>query len=101
MISQPLQSNRHIAIVNIALILTALCGLVVYVIAANGLASQAWQAADAQDRLTTILDERNDLVAQQSEFEDRSRLTELAHRVGMVPAGAVVYLMQEKPVAAR
>ncbi len=101
MTSQTLSSNRHIAFLNIALIAAALCGLVVYVIAANGLASQAWQAADAQDQLNTILDERNDLIAQQSEFEDRSRLTELAHRVGMVPAGAVVYLVQEKPVAAR
>lgn len=101
MTSQALHPNRHIALLNIALIVAALCGLVVYVVAANGLASQAWQAADAQDQLTTILDERNDLIAQQSEFEDRGRLTELAHRVGMVPAGAVVYLMQEKPVAAR
>lgn len=86
---------------NIAFFALAIGGLLFYVIAANTLAAQAWRIADAQDQLTTILNERNDIIAQQSQLDDRARLSELAVSVGMIPAGAVVYLMQEGPMAAR
>lgn len=93
--------RNHIGALNTTFLAIAIVALLLYVVMANVLASQAWKIADARDRLTTILDERNTLVAQQSEFEDRARLTELATSVGMVPAGAVVYLMQDRAVAAR
>jgi cell division protein FtsB len=86
---------------NIALVSIAVACLLYYVIAANGLAAQAWRSTDAQDRLATLLDERNSLVAQQSALEDRSVLSALATNAGMIPAGAVVYLVQNQPVAAR
>ena len=86
---------------NLALIAIAVAGLVSYVVAANALAAQAWQSADAHEELTALLDARNGLVAQQSTLEDRAVLSALAAQAGMVPAGAVVYLVEDEPVAAR
>jgi len=93
--------STHIAWLNMMFIAVAVACLLYYVVAANGLAAQAWRATDAQDRLTTLLEQRNTLVAQQSALEDRSVLTSLAMEAGMVPAGSVVYLVQNQPVAAR
>ncbi len=86
---------------NTVLLFLALGGLLFYVVTANSLTAQAWHTADAQDQLTTILDERNDLIDQRAAFEDRARLAALARRVGMVPAEGIVYLMDDQSVAAR
>lgn len=95
----PVQST--IVWLNLALIAIAVASLVSYVIAANALAAQAWRATDTQEELASLLDARNDLVAQQSSLEDRAVLTALANGAGFVPAGAVVYLVEDVPVAAR
>jgi hypothetical protein len=94
-------STTAIAWLNLALIAVAVASLLSYVVAANGLAAQAWRFSDAQDEIVGLLDTRNGLVAQQSALEDRTVLSALAADAGMVPAGSVVYLVQDKPVAAR
>jgi cytoskeletal protein RodZ len=90
-----------VAWLNAALILIAVASFLFYVVTANGLAAQEWRFADAHDTLSGLLEERNGLVAQQSELEDRSVLSTLAAQAGMVPAGAVVYLVQDQSVAVR
>lgn len=87
--------------VNVALIALTLASFLYYVVAANGLAAQSWRFADAREELNVLLEERNSLVAQQSALEDRTVLSVLAAQSGLVPAGAVVYLVQEQSVAAR
>ncbi len=72
-----------------------------YVVQNNAMAVQMWRARDAQQQLTVLNDDRNGLVAQQAALDDRDQLIALAQRAGMVPAGAVVYLVQDRPVAAR
>lgn len=89
-----------IGAVTIALAAAALMLLVTYVIQVNTLAAQTYRARDAQDRLAALRDERNALVAQQASLDDREVLTRLAQANGLVPAGAVVYLVQDNPVAA-
>jgi|GEM_PF-5199775 len=87
--------------VNVALMGIALASLILYVIFANGLSSQAWKTSHAQDRLTAVLEQRNGILEQQATLSDRQQLTELASSVGMIPTGAVVYLIQDGAVAAR
>lgn len=91
----------RIAILNLALAGVSLLFLFYYVVQNNAMAVQVWRARDAQERLTVLADDRNGLVAQQVVLDDRQRLTVLAQRAGMVPAGTVVYLVQEQPVAVR
>ena len=90
-----------IVMTNCFLIAVAIVGLLYYVVTANGLAAQAWRLADAQGQLSSQLETRNGLIAQQAELEDRSVLTTLANSQGMVPSGAVVYLVQNQSVAVR
>lgn len=87
--------------INVALAAVSLLMMVYYVVQSNGMAVQVWRARDAQERLASLLDDRNGLVAQQAALEDREQLIALAKDAGMVPAGSVVYLVQERPVAAR
>jgi len=86
---------------NIGLAVVSLTFLMYYVMQANMLASQTWKTRDAQDRLSQLLEERNGLVAQQAQLDDRIVLQDLAQSHGLVPAGAVVYLVQDTSVAAR
>ena len=86
---------------NIALMAIILAALVFYVIAANGLSSQAWKTSHAQDQLTGVMEQRNGILEQQAALSDREKLTQLVASIGFVPAGTVVYLMQEGAVAAR
>ena len=89
--------------INITLAIAAFGLLVYYVVQVNFLASMAWQTRDANDRLTAINDQRNALIAQESALDERSTLTALAAKAGMipVPANAVVYMVQDHSVAAR
>lgn len=87
--------------VNGALAALALGALVFYVVQANALAAHAWQMRDAQEQLAEARDARTALVAEQSSFDNRQRLTALAADLGMVPAADIVYLTPERPVAAR
>ncbi len=87
--------------VNVALVTVSLGAFVFYVIQANGMTAQVWQARDARERLASIQEDRNTLVAQKSALEDRQQLAALAAQTGMVPMGTVVYLVQDRPVAAR
>jgi hypothetical protein len=100
-IAMPRPFSTMVEWVNAALVVTAVTGFLYYVMAANGLAAQTWRFADARSELTALLEERNGLVAQQSALEDRAVLSALAAQEGLVPAGAVVYLVQEQSVAAR
>lgn len=85
---------------NIGLALLALAFLLAYVMQTNLLAAQTWRMRQAQDQLASILEQSNALIAQQSEFNDRIVLQELAVKQGFVPAGTVVYLVQDTAVAA-
>lgn len=88
--------------INIVFLSAALLFLMCYVIEANGMAAQAWQARDTQRQLAALRETRNGLVAQEAALGDRVQLMALAQRSGMVPAdSAVVYLVQDRPVAAR
>ncbi len=87
--------------VNIGLGLAAVACLVFYVVQTNAMSAQAWRARDAQDQLAALRNERMTLVAQRSEFDDRDHLMMLVRAAGMVPAGAVSYVVQNRPVAAR
>jgi hypothetical protein len=86
---------------NIGLGVAAAAFLVFYVIQTNAMAAQAWRARDVQNQLTTLRNERTTLVAQRSQFDDRQHLQTLAEAAGMVPAGAVTYVVQGHAVAAR
>lgn len=87
--------------VNLTLASVSLFMLFYYVVQNNAMAVQVWQTRDAQEQLVVLNDERNGLVARQVMLDDRQQLIDLAQRAGMVPAGSVVYLVQERPVAAR
>lgn len=87
--------------INIALALASVSMLLYYVMQNNSMAVQVWRARDAQEQLTTLRDERNRIVGRQAALDDREQLMTLARSAGMVPAGTVVYLVQERPVAAR
>ncbi len=87
--------------INIGLAITACFLLIYYVVQANAMAAQTWRAKDLQERLSILRNERNELVAQQSALDDREHLLTLVRAAGMVPAGAVVYLVQDRSVAAR
>lgn len=100
-IALPMPFTSSVEWLNAALLVIAVACFLYYVVAANGLAAQSWRFADAHDELSGLLEERNGLVAQQSELEDRTVLSALAVQNGMIPAGAVVYLVQDKAVAAR
>ena len=86
---------------NLGLLMVAAAALVFYVFQANSVAAQSWRTRDAQSRLSALLDQRNSLVAEQASLDDRAQLTALAAQAGFVPAGAVVYLVENRPVAAR
>lgn len=86
---------------NILLAGASLALLFYYVVQNNAMAVQVWRTRDAQERLTSLRDDRNSLVAQQAALDDRQQLMILAQSAGMVPSGAVVYLVQAKAVAAR
>jgi len=85
---------------NVGLAILALAFLLGYVVQTNLLAAKTWQMRHAQDKLTLILEQRNTLIAQQSELDDRTVLQDLAIRQGFVPVGTVVYLVQDTAVAA-
>ena len=88
--------------INIVLASVAAFCLMYYVVAVNGMAAQAWQMRDTQRQLAAVNEARNGLVAQEATLNDRAQLMTLAQRVGMVPVGtAVVYLVQDRSVAAR
>jgi cell division protein FtsB len=72
-----------------------------YVVQNNDMAVQVWRARDAQTQLSELREERNELVANRASLDDRQQLTSLAVSAGMVPAGTVVYLVQDQPVAVR
>ncbi len=95
----PLQVAEGISWLNIGLAIMALGLLTYYVVQVNRLAAQTWNTEQAQTRLAAILDERNSLVARQSELDDRQVLQALAAKEGLEPAGAVVYLVQDTAVA--
>jgi hypothetical protein len=95
------RSVPFITKLNIALAAVSLCMMVYYVVQSNGMAVQVWRARDAQERLATLQDVRNGLVAQEAALDDREQLMSLATNAGMVPAGSVVYLVEQRPVAAR
>lgn len=86
---------------NAALAGVSLFMLLYYVVQNNAMAVQVWRTRDAQARLTALADDRNGLVARQAALDDRQQLIALAQQAGMVSAGMVVYLVQERPVAAR
>jgi hypothetical protein len=87
--------------INTGLAAASLALLISYVIQTNLLAAQTWNAGDAHDRLTAVLEQRNSLIAQEAELDDRSVLEVLAHQQGLVPAGTVAYIIQDTAVAAR
>ena len=91
----------RIARLNVLLAGLSLLMLGYYVVENNATAVRVWRGQDAQQRLAALSDERNGLVARQAMLDDREQLTVLARQQGMVPAGAVVYLVQDQPVAAR
>ncbi len=95
------RSPSRIAWLNIGLACASLVMMVYYVVQSNSMAVQVWSSRDAQERLTTLRDQRNALVALQASLDDGQKLMALAQDAGMVPAGSVVYLVQERPVAAR
>lgn len=100
-VKHPISTTSKVAFVNVALMLIAAASLICYVVAANAMAAQTWRFADAQESLSALIEVRNGLIAQQSEFEDRGVLSKLAADAGLVPAGTVTYLVQPPSVAAR
>lgn len=84
---------------NIGLALLALAFLLAYVMQANFLAAQTWRIRQSQDQLASLLEQRNTLIAQQSELDNRAVLQALAIEQGLVPVGTVVYLVQDTSVA--
>ncbi len=97
----PTQSHTGIRNFNMILLAVMCAALVVYVVAANSLASRQWRFSQSQSKLSALLEQRNTIADQQAALEDRGRLMELAIRSGMVGVGDVVYLVQEGAVAAR
>ncbi|MEK7637822.1 MAG: hypothetical protein AAB375_00100 [Patescibacteria group bacterium] len=91
----------RVAKLNLLLACVSLSMLLYYVVQNNAMAVQVWRTRDAQGRLTALADDRNGLVARQAALDDRQQLIALVQRAGMVPAGTVVYLVQEQPIAAR
>lgn len=86
---------------NVSLMIVALALLMYYVVQVNAIASQTWKLSDAHDRMIVVQDEHNGLVAQRAALDDRQALTVAAQTAGLVPAGTVVYLIQDHSVAAR
>ena len=97
--AKPMDDGFSFSWLNIGLAAIALALLLCYVMQTNMLAAQTWKINKAQDSLASILEERNSLVAQQSELDDRQVLQDLAVKEGFEPAGAVVYLVQDTAVA--
>jgi hypothetical protein len=85
---------------NIALLFVALGLIVYYVVTVNTLASDAWRLRDSQSRLSSVRQDRDGLVAQEAQLEDRTVLQQLVTAAGMVPAGTVSYVMESSNVAA-
>jgi len=86
---------------NLGLGVLALLLLMYYVMQANLATASAWELKEARTELATAQESRDALVARQAALDDRQTLLELAASHGLVPAGAVVYLVQPDPVAAR
>lgn len=85
---------------NLALAIVGLLLLLYYVMQVNVLAASAWQLKDARQRLATLREGRDALIAQAAQLDDRPVLEELARSSGLVPAENVVYLVQPSAVAA-
>lgn len=94
---------NNLARINIGLGVAALLFVVYAVVQTNALAAHAWSTRDAQNSLAAMLDERNTLVAQQAAVSNREQLILLAQQAGMVPVpmSSIVYLTQDRSVAAR
>ena len=95
--AHPAHSMRKI---NIGLMIVAVAFLLYYVVQVNMMAAQGWSMRDANTRLASLQEAHNNLVADQATLEDRQSLADLAQQQGLVPAGSVVYLVQDHTVAA-
>ncbi len=90
----------HIRPLHVGLAIAAALLLVYYVVQANVIAADTWRLRDAQDQLRTLSSARDGLIADEAKLDDRTVLQALAQAQGMVPAGAVTYLIQPADVAA-
>lgn len=95
------RASSRLAMFNVVLGGISLLLIGYYVVQNNDMAVQVWRARDAQTQLSELREERNELVANRASLDDRQQLTSLAVSAGMVPAGTVVYLVQDQPVAVR
>ena len=87
---------------NLALAFAVVGFLLYYVMQANLAAADGWRLRDAQDRLSEVRQERDTLIAQQTELEDRTMLEQLARENGFTDAGTAVYLIEpDSATAAR
>lgn len=86
---------------NLGLGVLALLLLMYYVMQANLATASAWELKEARSELAAAQESRDALVARQATLDDRQTLLDLAAAQGLVPAGAVVYLVQPDAVAAR
>jgi hypothetical protein len=86
---------------NVGLVIVGLALLMYYVMQVNALAAHAWKMKDANERLGVLREEHNFLVAQEAALDDRQALATLAAHEGLIPADAVVYLVQDHAVAAK
>jgi hypothetical protein len=93
--------NDKTHIINYILAACTLLFVVVYVVQVNAMAAQAWRVRDVRGQLSTLQEARTTLVAQEAALGDREQLTTLAQRAGMIPASNIVYLVQDRTVAAR
>jgi cell division protein FtsB len=93
-------SIGHAGWLNLGLAIVAVVTLMYYVMQVNVLAASAWQLKDARERLATLREDRDALIAQGAELDDRPVLEALARNSGFVPADTVVYLVEPSAVAA-
>lgn len=98
-----LPSPHHSSLqwVNVGLAIAALSLLLYYVVQVNAMAAQTWKLTAANEQLAALQEERNTLVAQRASLDDHDTLSTVATAAGLVPAGTVVYLVQDHSVAAR
>ncbi len=93
--------SNVLGLVNATLMIGTLILVGAYVVLANSASVNTWKVADANTRISQLSDERNTIIAQQASIEDRAQLLVLAEREGMVPANSLVYILEERSVAAR
>lgn len=84
---------------NYGLAVVSLMLLVYYVVQVNFLAAANWRLKDEAAQLTAARQERDALIAQQSAQDNRTVLENLASTYGLVPVGAVSYIVQHDAVA--